>query len=89
MHGAIAPNDGSRIMRIFGYFFLLDTIFLFLKRYSLQVEQPGRIMAKLKDKAAVVRKASKSIGAANAKALAFWGACWMIGLAVPVPCGGR
>lgn len=76
-------------MRIFGYFFLLDTIFLFLKRYSLQVEQPGRIMAKLKGKAAIVRKASKSIGAGNAKAIAFWGACWMIGLAAPAPCGGR
>jgi hypothetical protein len=47
------------------------------------------IMAKLKGKAAIVRKASKSIGAGNAKAIAFWGACWMIGLAVPAPCGGR
>jgi NAD(P)-dependent dehydrogenase (short-subunit alcohol dehydrogenase family) len=46
-------------------------------------------MAKLKGKAAVVTKASKGIGAANAKALAFWSACWMIGLAVPSPCGGR
>jgi hypothetical protein len=29
-----------RIQRVFGYFFLLGTIFLFLKRYYLQVEQP-------------------------------------------------
>jgi hypothetical protein len=29
-------SAGSRIMRVFGYFFLLDTIFLFLKRYYLQ-----------------------------------------------------
>jgi len=86
-------------MRVFGYFFLLGTIFLFLKRYYLQCraghdyklsnQKKGRIMAKLKGKAAVVTKASKGIGTANAKALAFWGACWMIGLAVPSPCGSR
>jgi NADP-dependent 3-hydroxy acid dehydrogenase YdfG len=46
-------------------------------------------MAKVKGKAAVVTGASKGIGAANEKALAFWGACWMIGLAVPVAGGGR
>ena len=90
-------NAGSRIVRAFA--FLLGTIFLFLKRYYLQCragpdyklsnQKKGRIMAKLKGKAAVVTKASKGIGAANAKALAFWGACWMIGLAVPAPCGGR
>jgi 3-oxoacyl-[acyl-carrier protein] reductase len=46
-------------------------------------------MAKLTGKVAVVSGGSKGVGAANAKALAFWGACWMIGLAVPVACGGR
>jgi hypothetical protein len=90
-------NAGSLIIRVFGYFFLLGTIFWFLKRYHLQyragpdykLSQKGRIMAKLKNKTTVVTKASKDIGAANAKALAFWGACWVIGLAVPSPCGDR
>jgi hypothetical protein len=86
-------------MRVFGYFFLFGTIFLFLKRYYLQCraghdytlshQEQGRIMAKMNGKAAVVTTASKGNGAGNAKALAFWGACWMIGLAVPSPCGGR
>jgi hypothetical protein len=71
---------------------------LFLKRYYLQrsagrdlrgEQQQVRIMAKLKGKAAVITGASKTVGAGNAKALAFWGACWMIGLAVPVTCGDR
>ena len=57
--------------------------------YKSSNQKKGRIMAKLKGKVAVVTKASKGIGAANAKALAFWGACWMIGLAVPVTCGDR
>jgi len=52
-------------------------------------EQKVRIMAKLKGKAAAVTGAPKDFGAGNAKALAFWGACWMIGLAIPVACGGR
>jgi hypothetical protein len=75
------------------------TIFLLLERYYLQAvrdvicgfsdQKKVNIMAKLKGNAAVITGASKSIGAANARALAFWGACWMIGLAVPVTCGGR
>jgi TPP-dependent pyruvate/acetoin dehydrogenase alpha subunit len=57
--------------------------------YESSDQRKMRIMAKLTGKVAVVSGGSKGVGAANAKALAFWGACWMIGLAVPVACGGR
>jgi hypothetical protein len=57
--------------------------------YTLSNQKKGRIMAKLKGNAAVIAKSSKRAEAANAKALALWGACWMIGLAAPAPCGGR
>ena len=89
----IPDYEGLRLFLSFRHNIFVSETLLPTVRWgtSLQVEQSeeGTIMAKLKRKAAAVTKASKGIGASNAKALAFWGACWMIGFAVPSPCGRR
>jgi hypothetical protein len=48
--------------------------------YESSNQKKVRIMASLKGKAADATRGLKSIGVADAKAPAFWGACWMIKL---------